>query len=135
MNLDEYILEREASDPAFRAAREATRPAYAFQRALIRARLALGITQEELAARMGKSQPVIARMEAGEHPPRLDTLCQLAAALGCSLTIDPRGQLVFHPHTAGPPEPLRPRQRASQRAHRGQARATAAARTTAESKP
>lgn len=45
-------------------------------------RLARGWTQKELAARSGIERANIARLEAGKHSPRLDTLEALAGALG-----------------------------------------------------
>ena len=50
-------------------------------------RTSLGLTQEELARRMGTQQPVIARLEAGGSPPSLRTLERLAEVLGAELTV------------------------------------------------
>lgn len=50
---------------------------------LIRAwREHLGLSQREVARRMGVSQPAFAKMEAGDAKPRLATLKKIAAALG-----------------------------------------------------
>ena len=91
----DYVAAREARDPAFKAAREALRPDYERQRALIQARLAAGLTQQELAERLGKSQSVVARLESGKHPPRLDTLIAVANALGARFSIAPGQGLTF----------------------------------------
>jgi transcriptional regulator with XRE-family HTH domain len=95
MNVDDYFAEREARDPEFRAAWDALRPTYEFQRALIEARIAAGLTQRELAVRLGTKQPAIARLESGQHPPRLDTLQQLADALGVSFVVRPHAPLAL----------------------------------------
>jgi transcriptional regulator with XRE-family HTH domain len=49
---------------------------------LARARRESGLSQTELAARMGTSQSAVARLESGELDARLSTLERYAAALG-----------------------------------------------------
>ena len=91
----DYVAEREQRDPAFRQAREAGRAAFAFQLALVRARLGAGLTQKELAERIGTTQSAVARWENGVVVPRLDTLLKLADVLDTTFTIAPgRGLLV-----------------------------------------
>lgn len=46
-----------------------------------------GISQSELALRMGTTQPAIARLEAGGGNPNLDTLDRIASALGHELKV------------------------------------------------
>lgn len=55
-------------------------------------RSALGLSQRELAERVGTTQSAIARLERGGRPPRIDTLLRIADALGCDLdvTLKPR---------------------------------------------
>ncbi len=96
MNLQEYIEEREAREPAFRTAREALRPQYEFRRALIAARLGAGLTQTELAVVLGTTQSAIARLESGTIVPSVETLCRLADHLGIHFEITPRAGLVAH---------------------------------------
>jgi transcriptional regulator with XRE-family HTH domain len=96
MNLQEYIAEREAREPTFRAAREALRPHYEFRRALIAARLTAGLTQAELAAKLGTTQSAIARLESGTITPTVDTLCHLADVLGMQFEIAPQAGLIAH---------------------------------------
>ena len=96
MNLPEYIAEREAREPAFRAARDALRPEYEFRRSLIAARLAAGLTQAELAARLGTTQSAVARLESGTIMPTVETLCRLADVLGIQFEITPRVGLIAH---------------------------------------
>jgi ribosome-binding protein aMBF1 (putative translation factor) len=90
---DEYVAEREARDPAFREARERLRPWYEIRRALIGARLAAGLTQRELAERLGTTQSAIARLESGSRLPNVDTLYRLAKELGIEFVITPDAAL------------------------------------------
>lgn len=48
-----------------------------------------GLSQRQLAARLGLPQPAIARIESGRIAPRIDTLTRLIAACGFILTIRP----------------------------------------------
>jgi transcriptional regulator with XRE-family HTH domain len=100
VNYREHIAEMEANDPAFHAAREELRPQYEFRRALIGSRLAAGLTQRQLAEKMGTTQSAIARLESGMQVPTLDTLCRLAAVLGVDFTITPSEPLTVRPHEA-----------------------------------
>lgn len=51
-------------------------------RAMIHARHHAGLTQEELAERMGTSQSAIARLESGNQLPSLNTIFRYAEATG-----------------------------------------------------
>jgi predicted transcriptional regulator len=48
-------------------------------------RVELGLSQTEVAARMGTSQSAVARLEAGDGDIRLSTLERYAAAIGVEL--------------------------------------------------
>jgi predicted transcriptional regulator len=50
-------------------------------------RLALGLSQKELALLTGTTQSAIARLERGGRPPRIDTLLRIAEALDCELAV------------------------------------------------
>jgi transcriptional regulator with XRE-family HTH domain len=52
------------------------------------ARRRAGVSQSELAARTGMSQPSIARLEKGQVSPTVITLDRIARALGTDLVID-----------------------------------------------
>ena len=54
------------------------------------AREGRGMTQAELAARIGSTQPALARLEAGGVTPNLGTLHRIAEALGLELVVDLR---------------------------------------------
>jgi transcriptional regulator with XRE-family HTH domain len=55
----------------------------------LRARAAQGLTQAQVAERIGTTQSAVARMESGrgKHSPSLATLSRYADALGCKLEI------------------------------------------------
>lgn len=50
--------------------------------ALVSRRLELGLTQSEVASRMGTSQSAVARLEAGNLDVRISTIERYAAAVG-----------------------------------------------------
>ena len=53
-------------------------------------RAQLGLSQAELASRVGTTQSAIARLEAGGRPPRIDTLLRIAGALDADLFVELR---------------------------------------------
>jgi ribosome-binding protein aMBF1 (putative translation factor) len=69
-------------DPAFRAEYERLKPEYELALALIKARERAGLTQAEVAKRMGTTQSVVARIESAHNPPNLRTLERYAEAVG-----------------------------------------------------
>ena len=96
MNLNDYFNERAVRDPEFRAAREALQPEYTFRKALIRARLDAGLTQQALAERIGTRQSAIARLEGGMAQPSFDMLRRLSSALNVSFEIMPSAEILVH---------------------------------------
>lgn len=77
--------------PAFREAYDALEDEFAALDALLNARRSAGLTQTEVAARMGVSQPVLARIEGSlgkrKPSPTLATLRRYAEACGKKLVI------------------------------------------------
>lgn len=65
----------------YREARDRLAPYEQLARIVVRRRMDLGLTQEELAARMGTSHSAISRIESGQHSTSVQTLQRLAAAL------------------------------------------------------
>jgi transcriptional regulator with XRE-family HTH domain len=59
---------------------------------LRQARRAAGLTQAELAARLGTTQPAIARLESVQANPRIDTLARALRACDRELLLDARAQ-------------------------------------------
>ncbi|MFN2568238.1 MAG: helix-turn-helix domain-containing protein [Candidatus Dormibacteria bacterium] len=80
--LDELVAERAAVTPDFPAMVDARVETRRLLRALADKRRALGLSQAVVAARMGTSQPALARIEGGEVDPRMSTIERLANALG-----------------------------------------------------
>jgi transcriptional regulator with XRE-family HTH domain len=74
-------------EPKYRKAYEALEDEFAVAKAVIAARNRAGLTQMELARKMGTTQPVLARLEGGRIQPSLRTLQRLAKATGSKLTI------------------------------------------------
>jgi len=70
-------------DPEFREAWEASDPAYQ----LARLRILRGLTQQQLAERVGTRQPSIARLESGREEPKLGFLRRVAEALGAKVEV------------------------------------------------
>ena len=62
---------------------------FSFLDEFLRARASAGITQAEVAERIGTTQSAIARLESGrgKHSPSLATLHKYAHALGCRLEL------------------------------------------------
>jgi transcriptional regulator with XRE-family HTH domain len=77
-------------DPEFREEYEALEPEYRLASAMIRLRLAKGLTQAQLAALLNTKQESIARMESGSSLPSLSTVRRVADALDAELEINLR---------------------------------------------
>ncbi len=75
------------ADPRYRAYAEDRAEEMAVIEAMVAARQAAGLSQAELAARLGSTQPAIARLEAGRVSPRLTTLRRIARVTGCRLAV------------------------------------------------
>ena len=56
-------------DPQYRKKYEALGEQFALAAAVIEARSRVGLTQQQLAKKMGTTQPAIARLESGRTPP------------------------------------------------------------------
>jgi transcriptional regulator with XRE-family HTH domain len=69
-------------DPVFSGFKEMAQQRKSLASALSSKRMELGLSQTEVAARMGTSQSAVARLESGEADLRLSTLERYAAALG-----------------------------------------------------
>lgn len=78
---------RERRSTAYRAAQERLAPYEAVARFAIRRRGELGLTQAELARRMGTSHSAISRLESGQHRTSMATLQRLAEALDARLVV------------------------------------------------
>lgn len=74
-------------DPAYVAAYEALEEEFTLADALIRARAAADMTQEQVAAAMGTTQEQVAKLEGGRTMPSTRTLKRYAEATGSKLRI------------------------------------------------
>ena len=72
---------------AYRAEQERLAPFEELARLVIRHRAALGLSQKELARRVGTSHSAISRIESGRHKTSVGTLQRLAHALGVRLVV------------------------------------------------
>jgi len=75
------------ADPAYQEAHAASENEFILARELIAARVRAGLTQEQLAQRMGTTQSAIARLESGQRMPGVRTLERLAQATGTRLVV------------------------------------------------
>lgn len=70
------------ANPEVRAEYDALAPEFEIATELVKARLRAGLSQAELARRMGTSQSAIARLESGQTLPSTKTLLRYAEATG-----------------------------------------------------
>ena len=87
-NIEQYFVERAERDPAFSDGFESGYSEFRIGALLRRAREEAGLTQEELAVRIGTKKSAVSRMENHAGDIRLSTLERYAAALGKSLTLE-----------------------------------------------
>jgi len=85
--LKEKALKRTSVKEAY----DALEPEFTLLKELLRARQRSGLTQAEIAKRMGTKPPAVARLEStlttGKHSPSIATLKKYAKAVGCRLEI------------------------------------------------
>lgn len=70
------------ADDEARAAYDALADEFAIAHELIAARLRAGLSQGEVAERMGTTQSVVARLESGRRPPSMRSVQRFAQAVG-----------------------------------------------------
>lgn len=86
---------RAARSTAYPAEQRRLAPYEALARMVIARRIRYGLTQRQLAERMGTSVSAISRVENGTHRPSVETLERLARAFGERLVLgfeDPEGR-------------------------------------------
>jgi DNA-binding XRE family transcriptional regulator len=87
---DEMVAEW-MKEPAFRAEFNVLEEEFQLLREMLHARKRAGLTQEDVAMRMGTKAPAIARLEASgardKSSPSVSTLRKYAHAVGCTLEI------------------------------------------------
>lgn len=77
--------------PGVRDGYDAMGPEFDLLQQMLRARTRAGLSQAEVAARMGTHAPAVTRLEgtlnSGRHSPSLTTLKRYADAVGCELRV------------------------------------------------
>src|SRR6266436_5898060 len=85
------LVDKMLRRPAVRAEYDVQSEEFALLDELLQARRRAGLTQAEVAARMGTKTPAVARLEGGggsrRHSPSVATLRKYARAVGCRLEI------------------------------------------------
>ncbi len=84
----EKFFQEQMKNPEIREEYEALEPEFAVIQAIIDARKESGLTQKELANRVGMTQSDISKLENGMANPSLKTLQRLATGLGRKLKIE-----------------------------------------------
>ena len=74
-------------EPKYRKAYEALEEEFVLASAVMDVRNRAGLTQAQLARKMGTTQPVVARLESGRTHPSMRSLERLAEATGSRLRI------------------------------------------------
>lgn len=80
-------LEEQLKDPEFREIWEADEAEFQVRKAIIEARIATGLTQQQVAEAAGMNQRAISRIEMGNTNPTVRTLGKLARGFGKKLEI------------------------------------------------
>jgi len=83
----EKLKARLLANPKVRAEYDALAPEFEIAAELLKARQRAGLSQSELAAKMGTSQSTIARLESGQTLPSTKTLLRFAKATGSKFQI------------------------------------------------
>jgi ribosome-binding protein aMBF1 (putative translation factor) len=83
----EKFKARLLANPKVKAEYDALAPEFEISVELVKARLRAGLSQAELAARMGTSQSTIARLESGQTLPSTKTLLRFARATSSKMHI------------------------------------------------
>ena len=85
------LKEKALENGKVRDAYEALEPEFSLLHEILRARQNAGLSQAEIAERMGTKAPAVTRLESslssGKHSPSLSTLKKYADALNCHLEI------------------------------------------------
>ncbi len=86
------LREKLLTDPEVKAEYDRLGPIFAVVGEMVAARHAAGLTQADIATRMGTSQSVVARLEGGRHMPTFDMIARYAGALNrrVAIRLEPR---------------------------------------------
>lgn len=84
----EELRAEHLKDPEFRQRWARTALARAIALRIVAYRVKHGLSQAQLAKKLGMKQPAVARLEAGEHNPSMETMYRLSQALGIEFLVD-----------------------------------------------
>jgi transcriptional regulator with XRE-family HTH domain len=127
----EEVRADDMQDPEYRREYERTRLANDVATRVIQYRVRHGLSQAELARRLGTRQPNVARLESGEHEPTIATLSLLAQVLKQDFSVDIKPSRT----RLRRPAPATRELASSQRAVPGGHRALAPATSTSSARP
>ena len=83
----ELFEQLRADDPELQREYDRLGPRFEMVDAIIKARKRRRLSQRELAERIGVTKTVVSRLESGQHSPRLETVYDIAHALGYRLDV------------------------------------------------
>jgi ribosome-binding protein aMBF1 (putative translation factor) len=84
----EQLARRRRRSSDYREGYDEARRAFLIGHSVRERRLALGLSQTDLAARASMTQPALSRLEAGGSVPTIPVLERIAAALGSELVVE-----------------------------------------------
>ena len=86
----EELKRKALANPETKAEYEAQRPEFELLDKLLEARKRAGLTQGQVAEKMGTKATAITRLESASrlHSPKIETLRKYAEAVGCRLNIE-----------------------------------------------
>lgn len=90
-SMEQKHLEMLKSDPEYAKAYSDMGDEFQFARELIKSRIRAGLTQQQVAEKMGTKQSTIARLESGSTLPSLRSLQRYAQATGSKFKISLEG--------------------------------------------
>jgi transcriptional regulator with XRE-family HTH domain len=96
LKTSEQVLAKELREPEFQREWDRTAVARAVALKVLTYRTDHGLSQRALAKKLNMTQPQLARLEAGEHNPTIDTFARLAQTLDIEFAID------VHPRQRSP---------------------------------
>lgn len=88
VSFKELLADVRRDDPQLWAEWQRFAPARRFAAALLRYRSEHEMSQRGLAAKLGVSQPRVAKLESGEHNPDIDTIINAVRCLGIEFCLD-----------------------------------------------
>ena len=84
------LIAKMRSQPGYKEKYDEAAPEFELLRKMFEARKRAGLTQEQVAEKMGTKATAITRLESAnsEHSPKVETLRRYAEAVGCRLNIE-----------------------------------------------